>query len=432
MLLLLLGASLAAFAGGPRNNAQNPDLHRWHLTGKAPGFPQQMDERLRELADAFGAGDYERTRQLVQALLGSTDDGSLRAEVAGFLEESYLAEGRFEEAKEAAERAGDTAGLARLASRDADYKARVARLQRIVLNSADPDQAALAQFRTAQTHDARGLVSIALDSYWKAIWMAPASPAALGAIRRAEALAWESGMPDYARQFGLAVVDGAPDTELASATCRRLFQLSARDGSVQSGRTRVTFERIVRDHSGTQCSDTARYLLGGLYAAEGQYEAAERVWAALVSERPQSSLAVEARVDLADARYRLGMGAFTDQDYEKAADWLGKLLPDIGILQPRSVGVRMETNKAGVLRSDQRQVVFSYGEACEKLNRWAEAAGAYESLAIAGSPSEEIALSRLVRCYANMGDRTRAGRARDQLAERFPDSGFLQRSLGLP
>jgi len=183
---------------------------------------------------------------------------------------------------------------------------------------------------------------------------------------------------------------------------------------------------IASDYPDTQASDTARYLIGKLCAAEGQYEAAEGAWAALVTERPGATRANDARVGLADARYTLGIKAFTDKSYEKAADWLGKLVLDIGMLGPRSFAAQMETAKAGALRSDQRYVVFSYGEACEKLGRWAEAAGAYERLAIAGNPAEEVALSRLVRCCVSLGDQERARRAYDELARRFPDGPHTQ------
>jgi TolA-binding protein len=236
-----------------------------------------------------------------------------------------------------------------------------------------------------------------------------------------ERLAWRELTPGYAREVGRAIADEAPASDLAGTACQQLFDLASADGKLQYGETRATFEKIASAHPASPVSDTARHLIGKLYAAEGQHEAAEEAWAALIAERPKAKEVADARAGLADVRYSLGMKAFTDRDYEKAADWLGKLLPDIAILGPRSVGVRMETIKSGMLRSDQRYVVFSYAEACEKLGRWAEAAGAYERLAMPGNPAQAVALSKLVKCYVNMGDRARARRACDELAKRFPN-----------
>ena len=377
-----------------------------------------MDPVIQQASDAYGKGQYARCRELAEGLLESTKDEGIRAEARAYVVEAWMAEGNLAKAAEVAA-GGQEAGLAaRVASRREAYEAALAQLGR----SEAGEGPAAAPLQMARVHRQAGLLEPAQASYWEVITKHSDRPEAARAVRELLNMHQVYGTQESVAKVCEMVVGFAPDGKLGVAACEAVGEPWAARGS----ETRATLDKIASNHPNTQASDSARFLTGKLYAAEGQYEAAEGTWAALVAERPKAKEVNDARVGLADLRYTLGMKAFTDRDYEKAADWLGKLVPDIEMLGPRDFAARMETTKAGVLRSDQRYVVFSYGEACEKLGRWAEAAGAYERLAIAGDPAEEIALSRVVRCYVNLGDKARARRAYDKLTQRFPDGPYTQ------
>ena len=132
----------------------------------------------------------------------------------------------------------------------------------------------------------------------------------------------------------------------------------------------------------------------------------------------------EARHRLADLRYERGTKAFVENDYDAAVRWLTRLLPDISL-------VRFRTPKGSLLPEPQRvqkrdYAIFGLGEACERTNRWVQAAVAYEALAVPGASTEEMALFKLIGCYTNTGEHTRARDARERLEKRFPNSPYTR------
>ena len=136
LVVLACGAAVAGDSGEetrrrqPELSPDQPMHYYWLRTERgAPGEAAAMDPRLREIAEAFGSGDFEGARELARALLDSTDDALLRAEAAGFIIESNLAEGDLEEARNAAEHFDDRDALARVNKLKADYLAEVGRLQ---------------------------------------------------------------------------------------------------------------------------------------------------------------------------------------------------------------------------------------------------------------------------------------------------------------
>jgi tetratricopeptide (TPR) repeat protein len=157
-------------------------------------------------------------------------------------------------------------------------------------------------------------------------------------------------------------------------------------------------------------------------------EAAEGLWAALLAERPQARIASEARTELAEVRHTLGMEAFARRDYERAADWLARLMPDISLVRGAPAGsLPPETSAA-----DRRAyAIFCLGEACQKTDRWEQAATAFEKLAMPGARTEEVALFELVRCYCKLGDRAHARGAYDRLVDHFPDGAYAREARGL-
>lgn len=165
--------------------------------------------------------------------------------------------------------------------------------------------------------------------------------------------------------------------------------------------------------------------LGDLLVASGQYEQADEVWSRLVDENGDVEVSQEARYRLADLRYERGMKAFTGREYESAVRWLGKLRPEVDLIGTRSPTLRFGFGDSP--ESRMRHAVFSLGEACEKLERWVEAADAYERLAVPGNPAEEIALFQLCRSKMEAGYRADALEAFTKLKDRFPESGYIAR-----
>jgi TolA-binding protein len=413
-LALAIGNGVALAAPG---TADSPGDKYWFLKPASEREQGLMDPALQQVSDAYGKADFVRCRELAQGVLETTEDERTRAEAMAYVVEAWVAEGDLAKAAQVAAGCHDTGLVARVASRRDAYATALARLGQ----SRTDGEGGSAALREARVHRQAGLLEPAQKSYWRVITEYPDSRETVRAVRELINMHQVYGTQESVAKVCQMVVRFAPDGKEAIAACEAMSGSWAAWSGAGPAPPLAVLRMVATDHPGTQASDAARYLIGKLYAADGQDEAAEGAWAALVAERPKAKEVNEARLGLADLRYKLGIKAFTDRDYEHAAHWLGELLPDIEMLEPRSVAVRMETPKAGALRSDQRHVAFSYGEACEKLGRWAEAAGAYERLAIAGSPGEEIALSKLVHCYLNLGDQAQARRACDQLMQRFPE-----------
>ena len=280
--------------------------------------------------------------------------------------------------------------------------------------------------RIADVEVRSGHIEQAVKSYWGAIWAAPDSPSASERVLTMERLAWRGLTPGYARELGKAVAEQAPNSDLATAACQQLFDLASADGKVQCSDTRATFDKIASTHPDTQAADSARYLLGKLYAAEGQYDAAEEAWASLIAERPKARVAADARVGLADLRYTMGTRAFFQRDYAQAARSLERLLPDLDFLGERGASGRLLLDESHpTVASKPRLALFSLGEAYQKLGRWDQAADVFARLAVPGNPAEEVALFQLGRSKMEAGYHADALDAFTKLKNGFPQSAYI-------
>ena len=133
-------------------------------------------------------------------------------------------------------------------------------------------------------------------------------------------------------------------------------------------------------------------------------------------------------MELAEVRHTLGMEAFARRDYENAADWLARLLPDISLVRGAPAGSLPPETPVEERRA---YAMFCLGEACQRTNRWEQAAMAFEKLATPGARTEEVAVFELIRCYSKVGDRVRARKAYDRLVERFSAGAYAREARGL-
>jgi tetratricopeptide (TPR) repeat protein len=413
----------------PELSPDQPMHYYWLRTERgAPGDLVAMDPRLKEVSDAFGAGDFERARQLAQALLEDPDAApDVGAEAAAYLAESYLAQGEFEKAGQIAEEHEDTEIAARVASLKRGYAAALSRLD-LTLAGAVEERAALA-FRRARVHRQAGCLELAQASYWRVISEHRGSAEAVRAASEIVNMHQAYGTPESVTKVCETLVGLDPDSDAAVATCQAVSGPWAAWRNGESASAMDILRRIAETYPNTRAGAASGLDLGQLLLASGQYEQADEVWSRLVDENGDVEVSQEARYRLADLRYERGMKAFTESDYESAARWLGKLRPEVDLIGTRSPTLRFGFGDSP--ESRMRHAVFSLGEACEKLERWGEAAEAFAGLTVPGNPAEEIALFRLVRCYVNMGDWARARGAYDSLAAQFPGRTYTREAQKL-
>lgn len=415
----------------PELSPDQPMHHFWFRTGRgAPGEAESMDPRLGEMAEAFGRGEFEQARELVEALVDASDDASVRAEAVGFIIESHLAEGDFEGARAAAEHFEDREAVARVSKLKADYLAEVGRLQRIVATTNDPGEAARAQLETARVHKLAGLLNVAQESYWKVISVYTGRTEASWALSEVVEMHRVRDDPKGAVAVCRMAVDLAPDGHLAVRACESIEGLSLAHGEIRYEEAREHLRRIAAEHPGTRAADAARFGMGELYVAEEAPDQAEEEWAGLLAERPESRPATEARVRLADLRYTMGTGAFFEEDYAEAVRWLEPLVPDVDFVGVKTGSGRLLDEADRTVASKRRHAVFSLGEAYQKVGEWGKAADVFAGLAVPGNPAEEVALFELGRSKMEAGDEGGALEAFTRLKERFPESAFLARREG--
>ncbi len=444
VLTCLLLAAGYVWAAGPKGTPEKPELYYWYLNTAGPGPDVgEMDPMVREIADAFGRGDYHTARSLALSVLDSTggdeaapesnpeEDTGLQALALTYVVESHLAEGDFESARDAAEHFSSLApatceqAIKRVNTREADYQASMSRLQHIVDTTDERGAAAEAQLRMARTQEAFGCAELALESCWKAIWLYPEQPSALRAARSIIGLAWRLGGAERAAATCEAVADVAPDSEAAGEACLELLRRAMRHGESERERLSEAFAAISDRHPATRADDVARYAIGKFHADAGKSERAEQEWAALVAERPKAAIVVDARLDLASLRYSVGTGAFARNDFDTAVSWLGRLLEDFGPTEADGSSSALLRHMRQLDASNQRHALFCLAEALEALKRWEQAADTYAKLAIHGSPAEEIALARVVKCSRMCGREAQAAAACERIVARFPESRYL-------
>jgi len=431
LIMLACGAAMAGDSAEEKRRRQpelSPDqpMHYYWLRTErgAPGDLVAMDPRLKEVSEAFGAGDFERARQLAQALLEDPDAvPDVGAEAASYLAESYLAQGEFEKAARVAEEHHDAGIAARVASLKRGYSAALSRLD-LTLTGAAEERAALA-FRRARVHRQAGCLALAQESYWEIIIEDPGRPEAVRAASEIVNMHQAYGTPESVTKVCETLVGLDPDSDAAVATCQAVSGPWAAWRNGESASAMDILRRIAETYPNTRAGAASGLDLGQLLLASGQYEQADEVWSRLVDENGDVEVSQEARYRLADLRYERGMKAFTESDYESAARWLGKLRPEVDLIGTRSPTLRFGFGDSP--ESRMRHAVFSLGEACEKLERWGEAADAYERLAVPGNPAEEIALFQLCRSKMEAGYRADALGVFTKLKDRFPESGYIAR-----
>jgi len=424
-VLAVLLLSGAAFGDVPKRGPDNPALLYWFRAPEPVAESGESAPGIKEVAQAFGTGDYARSRALAENLVAGTEDGEVRSQAVGYIVECYLAEGDFAAARAAAERHEDWDALDRINSLKADYNRAVARLQQIVAKTDDPSKAARAQLLTGHVHQQLGLLDVAQTSYWKVCWRHPKHAEAGRAIWEIARMHYLYGEPDDARTACRMAVDLAPDGDLAVRACETIFQLSITHAKAPYQGARESLRAIAEAHSRTRAGDTARLRIGELYATEGLTEEAEEEWAALVAERPECPVAGEARIRLAEVRYEMGSRAFFEGDYARAVRWLEELLPNLDLVGVKTASGRWLDDTHPFVASKRRHAVFSLGEAYQKLGQWQDAAELFARLAVAGSPAEEFALLQLGRSKMEAGYYADALEAFVTLKDKFPESGFV-------
>ena len=228
-LLLAVGG---VWAAGPKGTPDRPELYYWYLNTSGPGPDVgDIDPMVREIADAFGRGDYYTVRSLAQALLDSAggeeaatessprENTGLRVLALAYLVESHLAEGDFESARDAAARfaslAPGTCGqtIKRVNTREADYEASVSRLQYIVDTTDEPAQEAKAKLGMARTHRRVGRAEVARRAYQEIVQRWPEDAVAGQALSEAIGLHLHAGQFDEARAAAFAAIEEHPDSQ---------------------------------------------------------------------------------------------------------------------------------------------------------------------------------------------------------------------------
>jgi tetratricopeptide (TPR) repeat protein len=306
--MLLATSTVLGVEAGP----DNPRKHYWLRNSDARVIEAgPMDARLREIADAFGRGEHERSRELAEALLDATNDPTLRGEAAAFLVQAYLAEGDFESARAAARRLEDQESLARVNRIEADYKAEVGRLQRIVATTKDPAEAARAQLLTARAHQRVGRGEVALESYWKVVGRHPDAPEAGDAIWWIAEIQWLRDGPDAAIAGCEEAIALAPDRHLGLRGCQAIFQLFIRSGEAGHEGMRERLEVLAARHADTVACYVAWLGIGYLHAAEGFLDRAEAVWVPMLNREAglATEFAASTRRALAHLRYDRALAA---------------------------------------------------------------------------------------------------------------------------
>ncbi len=184
-MAIVFAVAITAYAQDPEGRP-SPDYPRpqfWWRKPSAGVSVMCMSSDLREIADAFGRGDLQRTCSLAETFLDSHDASpDLSAEAAGFLVEALLAQGHTDAARNAARELQYEEGTARVTREEALVAGLDARLFSIarrsrqlpVVRRARRDLACL-RLRTESGH-------AALSEYWLAIDGRPDSDEAEDAV----------------------------------------------------------------------------------------------------------------------------------------------------------------------------------------------------------------------------------------------------------
>ena len=320
---LLLGLS-STCCGAAQSRPDKPRMPFWFRNPDAPGFQvSTMSAEMLQIAESCAAGRDDECRRLVQALLSTTQDPVLRREAASCLVQTHLGRGDFEAARAEAQRFGRVAPqvsqecLSRIDAMEAEYQARVARLQSIVGAATEPAEAAEAQFLTARAHHAVGRRELAERSYRKVIVRYPHQPHAGEAVWQIAHLHRVQGDLDGALEACVWAAEQAPESSLvAAAAAERIALLSERSGHSPQGRASLL--SLARRFPDSALSAWAYYYLADRYfRADQAHEAAEQ-WQRLWEYEPRASVLPALLERLAAARYSAATQARKQGEYQRA------------------------------------------------------------------------------------------------------------------
>jgi len=310
LALVLLGAFVLPPCGRRAEAAppgpDSPGDHFWRRNVAGPG-PQlgAMGRRIEEIAEAFGRGEFAQARRLAEAVLDSTEEVELRAEAAAFVVQSHLAEGDVEAARAAAERIGDQESLARISRIEAEYKAEVGRLQRIVATTEDAAEAARAQLLTARAHEAACRLGLAEQSYWKVIERYSDCPEAGDALWHIARLHCARGRSGQALAACVSAAQRFPNSlSLAATGTERIARLPRAHG--ETAQAREMLLHLTRRFPDTAVSAFARFRTGDLHWVSGQADRAADAWQYVWQSEAYAPGIPDLLDRLAEARYRAG------------------------------------------------------------------------------------------------------------------------------
>jgi TolA-binding protein len=209
----------------------------------------EMDPRLPEAMNVFGAGRYDDCRRLAQALLAAEDAASCRPDAVALIIYSHLHQGDFPAARSAADRLRSVSPdvcedlLAQVNREERDYQAEVGRLQRIVATTTDPEEAARAQLWTAHAHQRVGRLEVAEGSYRKVVECYPTSPSAPRALAQIAMMAAERGQLEAAERTWWDVIQHFPTSPQAAGAIGRIASRLRRGGD-EAG-ARAACEKVI-------------------------------------------------------------------------------------------------------------------------------------------------------------------------------------------
>jgi len=320
---VLLGLSPTC-CGAAQSRPDKPRMPFWFRNPDAPGFQvSTMSAEMLQIAEVCAAGRDDECRRLAQTLLGTTQDPVLRREAAGCLVQIHLGRGDFEAARAEAQRLGRVAPqasqeyLSLIDAMEAEYQARVGRLQSIVGAATDPPEAAEAQFLTARAHHGVGRRELAERSYRKVIVRYPHQPRAGEAVWQIAHLHRVHGDIDGALEACVWAAEQAPESSLvAAAAAERIALLSERSGQKPQGRASLL--SLAQRFPDSALSAWAYYYLADLYLRADQADEAAEQWQVLWEYEPRASQIPDLLDRLAEARYRAAAEARQQQQCQNA------------------------------------------------------------------------------------------------------------------
>jgi tetratricopeptide (TPR) repeat protein len=346
---------------------------------------------------------------MAEAIVSSEQAESVRWQAAVLLVESWLAEGHFTKAREAAQRAGNRDAVARVDGLERRYLTEVSRLQQMVETSRDPERVAEARLRIAGAHQRVGHLAMAESTYGEVIRTWPFSTAAVRAVRALAYCRWMRGDQEGALASCEAAADAVPDSPAGGEACQTMVALSLLRRGATYESCRLRLREIAERHRGTQLADTARFGIGQLYAAEDLAGPAEREWVDLATDRWDAPISERVRLSLVELRYSEGARAALAQDYSRAIAWLERAQKDVELLGAEK----------------KAHALFTLGQAYKQMKDWARAADAFRTLAVPGCRLEEMALFELGESEQSGGRSHEALQAYTTLIARFPASALI-------